>query len=127
MLAKNNRADSENRFDSAEASGRNKKKNRKKTWRQIRVGVFVFLFSMVFLVVSGISAVSLIVKHNVLDRYLGSINRGDGSFNDKNIIVHEGLSGQVKNIALFGVKFGFVWLKNNGAISVAIINNMVLC
>ncbi len=102
-MAKNRRANLNNVMNSADDSGRNKKKNSKKVWRRIRVSAFILLFSIVFFVVSGISAATLIVKYRFFDRYLGNINRGDGSFDDSNIVVHKGLSEEVKNIAVFGV------------------------
>ena len=100
-MARYNKADSDKSINNADV--KNGEKNSKKGWRKIRISVFVLLFSMVFLIVSGISAVTLFVKFSYFDKYLGNINRGDGSFDDKNIVVHKGLSEEVKNIALFGV------------------------
>lgn len=61
-----------------------------------RIRKILFWVAVVLLFAVGASCIGVSVM-------LGKINRGDGSFDDSDLSVYDGLSNEIKNIAVFGV------------------------
>jgi len=113
------------------ANEENSKDKKKCVWRRIRIGVFVFLFSLIFLITAALAGVAAVFDNyvvDVIDKVSGSsevtssigdavsavlmsaitgeeidIDKIGASFDESNIKVFPGLSDEVKNVAVFGV------------------------